>query len=108
MKPIFFLPVILFLSSAAMAQHSKKTIDTARLASPPATAFRMHFDQLFRQNADGTYSPSRPLEINGEIVSTATRITNGRYGGVSILDNFGHDMMVDTARGLVIIHQFIK
>lgn len=74
-----------------------------------ATAFKMSYDDLFRHNADNSVSPKQPVMINGELVNTATRIANGvKYGGVYLANYADHDMLVDTAKGLVIIRKFLK
>ena len=96
----------LTLSAAGVFGQSKGTVkDTT--ASP--TAFKMSYDDLFRHNADNSVSPKQPLMINGELVNTDIKITNGvKYGGVYLSNYAGHDMLVDTAKGLVIIRRFIK
>ncbi len=69
----------------------------------------MHYDDLFKHNADGSTSPIRPLEINGEMVGTDTKIVNGlKYGGIVLSAYLDHDMLVDTQRSVVIIRQIIK
>ena len=69
----------------------------------------MHYDDLFKHNADGTISPIRPLEINGEMVGTDTKIATGvKYGGIDLSAYTGHDMLVDTQRSVVIIRQVVK
>ena len=69
----------------------------------------MHYDDLFRHNADGTISPIKILQINGEMVNTDTKIVNGlKYGGIVLSAYLDHDMLVDTQRSVVIIRQIIK
>ncbi|MBS1501279.1 MAG: PAS domain-containing protein [Bacteroidetes bacterium] len=65
--------------------------------------------QTFHGNADNSISPMLPLEIHGEMVNTATKIANGvKYGGIEIMRYTGHDALVDTMRGVVIVHKFLK
>ncbi|HVS94456.1 MAG TPA: hypothetical protein VHE59_20600 [Mucilaginibacter sp.] len=97
-------------SLAALGQTKSKATTAANdTTSTPSTAFRMHFDDLFRHNADNSISPMLPLEIHGEMVNTATKIANGvKYGGIEIMRYTGHDALVDTMRGVVIVHKFLK
>jgi len=110
MKTIFLAAVFAVAATGACAQSKNKAADTAK--SNAATApgpFRMHFNQLFRQNADASYSPVQPLMINGEMVPTSTRLKNGlKYGGLDLMANSGRDLLVDTLRGVVIVHGFAK
>jgi hypothetical protein len=90
-------------------QSKTKTTDTGKNKPVSATAFKMHYDDLFRHNADGTISPVKILQINGEMVNTDTKIAAGvKYGGINLSAYTGHDMLVDTLRGVVIIRQILK
>jgi len=104
--------LLLWLSAFAAAAQSKKDkrVDTAdNKPAPTSTMFKMRYDDLFSQNADATWSPKQPLMINGEMVGTDTKLAIGvRYGGIDLLGSSGHDMLVDTARGVVIIRQVVK
>ena len=106
---IFFL-LLLALGAFSQSKTKTKTVDTSeRIPTPVSTAFRMHYDDLFGHNADGSVSPKQPIIINGEMIPTSTKITNGvKYGGVVIADYLDHDMMVDTVRSVVIIREFLK
>jgi hypothetical protein len=112
MKKLILMLMLFLCVQAASAQSEKdKRIDTTRDKPTPTspTMFRMHYADLFRQNADATWSPKQPLMINGEMVGTNIKLVrDARYGGLDLLGNFGHDAMVDTARGVVIIHKFVK
>ena len=69
----------------------------------------MHYDDIFKHNADGSISPKQILQINGEMVNTDTKIAAGtKYGGIDLSAYTAHDMMVDTSRGVIIIRQVIK
>jgi hypothetical protein len=109
MKNILLVIVLCLCTVVAFGQSKTKTTDTAKNTSVSTTAFKMHYDDLFKHNADGSTSPIRPLEINGEMVGTDTKIVNGlKYGGIVLSAYPGHDMLVDTQRSVVIIRQVIK
>jgi hypothetical protein len=112
MKAIILIFFGILFAGVAFSQSRAKVRDTAAKNTPaaiPPTAFRMHYDDLFKRNADNSVSPVQPLQINGEIVNTAMRIGPGiKYGGVDIAAYAGHDMLVDTLRGVVIIRKFLK
>ena len=106
MKQILLFTFLALLLQTARGQSRVKTVDTA---AGSTTAFTMHFDDLFRHNADNSVSPVRMLIINGEIVNTDTKIENGRkYGGIMISLYYGHDALVDTQKSAVIIRKFLK
>lgn len=111
MKTLVLILMSLFLAISTSPQSKKdKRADTS-LYRPASTTtmFRMHYDDMFKQNTDATWSPKLPLMINGEMVGTNVKIARGvTYGGMDLLGNFGHDAMVDTARGVVIIRRFVK
>jgi hypothetical protein len=105
MKKIVLLLALVLCATAVFGQSKGAGKDT----TASATAFKMSYDDLFRHNADNSVSPKQPLMINGELVNTDTKITNGvKYGGVYVASFAGHDMIVDTAKGLVIIRRFLK
>jgi hypothetical protein len=109
MKNNLLLMVLICCSAQAFGQSPAKTRDSAKNNLGPVSPFRMHYDDLFKRNADNTVSPVRPLQVNGEIVNTAVKITPGvKYGGIDLAAYAGHDMLVDTMRGLVIVRQFLK
>lgn len=111
MKKMILTALLLLVAAGAFCQQKSKTVpvDTARNTGDVAnTAFLMHYDDVFRHNADGSVSPVQPLQINGEMVNTSTRIVNGeRYGGVELAAYAHYDMLVDTARGVVMIRKFV-
>jgi hypothetical protein len=109
MKNINLTISLCLFAGLAFGQSKTKTTDTAKNAAVSKTAFKMHYDDLFRHNADGTISPKQILQINGEMVNTDTKIAVGtKYGGVDLSAYTGHDMLVDTLRGVVIIRQVVK
>lgn len=111
MKKIFVFAAFITSVNCAFAQIHTKQPDTSykklvNVNSP--TAFRMKYDDLFKRNADASISPILPIQINGEMIGTSTRISTGvAYGGVKLGEYTGHDMMVDTVRGVVIIRKIL-
>ena len=96
----------MFVTSVSAQAKSKTDTTNSRLAPSP---FRMHFDDLFKKNPDGSTSPVQPLMINGEMIPTSTKLANGiKYGGLDIMGNAHRDLLVDTLRGVVIVHGFAK
>jgi hypothetical protein len=110
MERITLAMIYMLFAIVAVGQSKQKTTDTAKNSpAPSTTTFRMHFDDIFKRNADNTVSPKLPLEINGEMVNTSTKIVGGvKYGGIDISYYAGHDALVDTLKGVVIIRQFLK
>src|ERR1700739_3457376 len=106
MRRIILLMIYILFSIAAFGQSKPKVVDTPK--NIPSSPFRMHYNDLFKRNADNSVSPVQPLQVNGEIVTTAARIAPGvKYGGIDIAAYAGHDLLVDTLRGVVIIRQFL-
>lgn len=95
---------------SAFCQSKLSPTDSAKAATvSPSTVFKMRFDQVFKRNTDGTFSPVMPIQINGEAVNTSVAITPGiSYGGVDVTAFQGHELLVDTIRGVYIIRKFLK
>ena len=110
MKTALLIAVFALFAAVASAQSKSQTTDTSKTKpSGVPSPFRMHFTQLFRQNADASWSPIQPLMINGEMVPTSTRLKNdNKYGGLDLLGNSNRDLLVDTLHGVVIVHGFVK
>jgi len=112
MKKMIVVVVLAFWGGAAWCQSQRQdnTLDTSKnVPVNLTTAFRMHYDDLFKRNTDGSISPTRLLEINGEMVNPSIKIAAGEtYGGINISAYGGHDLMVDTAKGVVIVRKFLK
>jgi hypothetical protein len=108
-KLILLLALAAFANCALCQAKTKKPVTRQDTSVDTTTAFKMRYDDLFTRNSDNTISPVRQLMINGEMVPTSTKIAGGvTYGGVDLSAYAGHDMLVDTARGLVIIRKFLK
>jgi hypothetical protein len=109
MKTTFLAIALCLCTALAFGQSKNKIIDSPKNTSVSKTAFKMHYDDIFKHNADGTISPKQILQINGEMVNTDTKIAAGaKYGGLDLSAYTGHDMLVDTLRGVVIIRQVLK
>lgn len=107
MKTVLLIAFFVLFAFAAFAQTKSKT-DTTKTGVAPSP-FRMHFDDLFKKNPDGSTSPVQQLMINGEMIPTSTKLANGiKYGGLDIMGNTGRDLLVDTLKGVVIVHGFVK
>lgn len=110
MKTIILTAVLSFSAIAAFSQTKLSPTDSAKASTvSPSTAFKMRFDQVFKRNTDGSFSPIRPVQINGEEVNTGVTITSGvSYGGVDIPSFEGHYLLVDTIKSVYIIRKFLK
>jgi len=110
MKNVILIAFFALFAAGVSAQSKSTNTDTSKTKpSGTPSPFRMHFSQVFRQNADASYSPIQPLMINGEMIPTSTRLKNGlKYGGLDIMANTTHDLLVDTLRGVIIVHGFVK
>ncbi|MFI5160037.1 MAG: hypothetical protein ACHQHN_02115 [Sphingobacteriales bacterium] len=109
MKNIFLATVLCLFAITTFGQSKRKTMDTVKSGPVTSTAFKMHYDDIFKHNVDGTISPKQILQINGEMVNTDTKIAAGaKYGGLDLAGDTGHDILVDTLRGVIIIRQVIK
>ncbi len=96
----------------SQAKTKTKTTDTAQrapAAAPSATAFRAKFDDLFKRNNDGSFSPVKPVQINGVVMGSDVPFKAGTtFGGVDVGAYEGHDMLIDTVKSVVIIRSFFK
>lgn len=110
MKIATLIIVLAGLAVNASGQTQKRQTGSDRdTTSSTATAFRMQFDQVFKRNTDGSFSPLVPIQINGEAVNTGVQITSGiGYGGVDVTLYQGHYLLVDTIKGVYIIRKFLK
>jgi hypothetical protein len=110
MKTIILIAALSLPAMAAYSQTKPSSADSAKASVvSSSTAFKMRFDQVFKRNTDGSYSPIRPIQINGEAVNTGVFITPGvSYGGVDVAAFQGHYLLVDTIRDVYIIRKFLK
>ena len=108
-KMILTIALTMVACVAFCQQRQDNTIDTTnKKAVTSTTAFRMHYDDLFKRNADDSVSPVQTIQINGEMLNSGVKIVSGEtYGGINISAYAGHDMLVDTAKGVVIIRKFL-
>jgi hypothetical protein len=109
MKKIILIAFLILPAIGAFCQARTKKTDTAQ-NTPVATttAFRMKYDDLFKHNTDGSVSPAQILQINGEMVNTGVKIARGvLFGGIDLGAAVGHDMLVDTVKGVVIVRKVL-
>jgi len=109
MKKLILIPVLVLLGSFVFGQTKPKSTDTTKNQSVTRTAsFRMRYDQVFKRNTDGSFSALQPVQINGETVGSGLAFTRGTtFGGVDIATYEGHDLLVDTIKGVVIIRKVL-
>jgi len=109
MKKLTLVAVLVLATACAFSQTKTKGNDTAENAPvTTTTAFRVKYDYVFKRNPDGSYTPLHPVQINGEIMGSGASFTPGTpFGGVDIAAHAGHDLLIDTVRGVVIIRRFL-
>jgi ABC-type glycerol-3-phosphate transport system substrate-binding protein len=107
MKKLILIATLALSANFAFSQTKPKTTDTAKSQSVTrTTSFRMRYDQVFKRNTDGSFSALQPVQINGETVGSGLAFTRGTtFGGVDIATYEGHDLLVDTLKGVVIIRK---
>jgi hypothetical protein len=110
MKKLILMTLLAIAASSAFCQTKKTAIDSAKANTVnPATAFSMRYDEVFKRNTDGSFSPIQPVQINGEAVNTGVQITPGAsFGGVDVAAFEGHQLLVDTIKGVIVIRKFLK
>jgi hypothetical protein len=109
MKKLILIATLALSANFVFGQTKSKTTDTAK--NQPVTrttSFRMRYDQVFKRNTDGSFSALQPVQINGETVGSGLAFTRGTtFGGVDIATYEGHDLLVDTLKGVVIIRKVL-
>ena len=103
------MAILALVANYSFGQSKPKTIDTAiNTPTPTTTAFKVPFDQVFKRNFDGTFSPLLPVQVNGEIMGAGrpfNRVT--AFGGIVIGDFEGHQLLIDTVRGVVVLRKVL-
>jgi len=109
MKKLTLVAVLVLATACAFGQTKTKSNDTAKNAPViTTTAFRVKYDYVFKRNADGSYTPLHPVQINGDIIGSGAPFPLGAtFGGVDVAAHAGHDLLIDTVRGVVIIRRFL-
>jgi hypothetical protein len=107
MKKLILIIALAVTTNCAFSQTTRKAIDTGKNDPvPSATAHRVTYDQVFKRNFDGSFSAIRPVQINGEHLGSDIPFTRGKtFGGVDLAGYADHDLLIDTARGVVIIRK---
>ena len=110
MKKLILLIVLATATIGAFGQFKTKTEDTSKNAPVTTnTAFKVHYDYVFKRNTDGSYTTQYPVQINGDIIGSGSSFSAGTsFGGVDVSTYAGHDLMIDTVRSVVIIRKFLK
>ncbi|HTD41913.1 MAG TPA: hypothetical protein VK671_14895 [Mucilaginibacter sp.] len=110
MKKLILIVALSVSAAYAFCQTKKPAPDSAKASAvSSSTAFKMRFDQVFKRNTDGSFSPIMPIQINGEAVGTGVQITSAvSYGGVDVPSFEGHYLLVDTIKRMYIIRKFLK
>ena len=93
----------------ALCQSKPAARDTTKTATGnTSTAFKVHFDYVFKRNGDGSLMTMHPVQINGEIIGSGLTFDPGtKYGGVNIGAYQGHDLLIDTVRNVVLIRKVL-
>jgi hypothetical protein len=104
------LIVLAIATIGAFGQSKTQTDDTSKNAPVRTnTAFRVHYDYVFKRNTDGSYSTLYPVQINGDIIGSGASFPAGTsFGGVDVAAYAGHDIMIDTIKRVVIIRRFLN
>ncbi|HEY9002716.1 MAG TPA: hypothetical protein VIM89_15275 [Mucilaginibacter sp.] len=110
MKKLIILTVLVLTAIGAFGQTKTKTDDTSKNAPVTTnTAFRVHYDYVFKRNTDGSYSALYPVQVNGDMIGSGASFPPGTsFGGVDVAAYAGHDLMIDTVNKVVIIRKFLK
>jgi membrane protein involved in colicin uptake len=112
MKNLFLIIILVIASNCAFGQAKTKAkpTDTAQRApAATSTAFRAKFDDIFKRNNDGSFSPIKSVQINGVVMGSDVPFNAGTtFGGVDVGAYEGHDMLIDTVKSVVIIRSFVK
>jgi len=110
MKRIILSAILTLSTVLAFGQSKAKAKDTS--ANTPTitnTAFKVNYDYVFKRNSDGSYSALFPVQVNGDIIGSGIPFTQGTpFGGVDVAAHAGHDLLIDTVKGVVIIRKFLK
>ncbi|MDB5026240.1 MAG: hypothetical protein JWP78_3995 [Mucilaginibacter sp.] len=107
MKNLILIAALASSVNCAFSQSRPKTTDTAKNQSVTrAVSFRVSYDQVFKRNTDGSFSAIQPVQINGETVGSGLAFFRGTtFGGVDVAAYEGHDLLIDTLKGVVIIRK---
>ncbi len=106
MKTLILTTLFVVWVNCVFCQTKSKTTDTAKDTIARTTPFRVSYDQIFRRNTDGSFSPMHPVQINGEVMGSGVAFIRGTFfGGVDVGSYSGHDLLIDTIKGVVIIRK---
>jgi len=105
MKKLLLATLFSFAVSLGFAQtndiQAKK--DTLQLKNE-RSIIRARFDQIFKENENGSFTPIYTTNVNGTIMTPGVSFSPGvSFGGLDLSTLKGHDLAIDTVKGVVII-----
>lgn len=70
---------------------------------------KYRFGEIFRENEDGSLSPTRTVNINGVTFGPGVSFGPGvLFGGINIFDFRGSDVEADTVGNVLVIRGFYR
>lgn len=105
MKKLFLAILFSLAISWGFAQTNKAQAkkDTLNLKNE-RPVIRAHFDQIFKENENGSFTPIYTTNVNGTIMTPGVSFSPGvSFGGLDLSTLKGHDLAIDTVKGVVII-----
>jgi uncharacterized membrane-anchored protein YitT (DUF2179 family) len=116
MKKVFLILSLSIVTSLTFGQSKKinkaqpkDSTKSALAAKPLNTTFRVRYDQVFKINENGSVSPLWPVQIGGVTMGRGVAFTQGvSMGGIDIASYKGHDLLIDTLKGIVIIRNIFQ
>jgi hypothetical protein len=95
--------------SQAKTDKDSKEASFNQLPAIPRGPMVAKFDQIFKTNDNGSISPIYVVQVGGVTMSPGVSFTPGvSMGGVDIASYKGHDLLVDTAKGVIVLKGILK
>jgi hypothetical protein len=86
-----------------------KNVTGNQLPAIPHSPMVAKFNQIFKTNDNGSISPIYITQVGGVTMNPGVAFTPGvSMGGLDIASYKGHDLLVDTAKGVVILKGIYK
>ena len=104
------LSIALIMSASFAFCQTKTDSPKTSVSNVSNTAFRVKFDDLFISNPNGSVTPKYRTQVGGVTMGPGgVAFQSGvSMGGLDIAANKGHDMLIDTVKGIVIIRGIFK
>ena len=68
---------------------------------------RVRFEEIFKENPNGSISPKTTIRIGGVTLSPGVSFSKGvSFGGVDFFDYYGMDLEVDQEKTIIIVKGF--